>query len=115
MNPPSIAALIEFGGLQVEQHGPGVDLARESFVMNPTRAIGAEAVFDEYSDALHSCLSPIGEFADQAFLAIASNGAVFMILDDLYLVGDSLDAALSNLIRGKRPDHSPGADVVKGT
>jgi SUKH-3 immunity protein of toxin-antitoxin system len=104
---PSLAAeraLREFGGIRVHQRAPGVNLARESFDLDPLLALGQRDRFKRYETTLGLSLYPFGEWADGAlFLAIASDGRVFAIGDDeINLVGGTAKEAILNLIRGVR-------------
>lgn len=99
--PVAEAALLEFGGLRVEQSGAGVDRARESFVLNPLRAVDAEPVFAQYSEVVGKKLFPLGEAGDQGFIAVADTGEVFLIFEGILLLGHSVHEALSNLIEGR--------------
>lgn len=95
------AALLEFGGLRVTASGPGVDRAREPFELDPTLAIDAESLFNEYSALLEKKLFPMGEASDQAFIAIADTGEVYLIFEGVQLIGMNVREALSNLIEGR--------------
>ena len=101
MFPAAQSALEEFGGLHVTDRGPGVDRARESFKVDPTLAIDAEDLFEEHSRLLQKRLFPLGEAGDQAFLAIADTGEVFLIFEGVQLVGDNIEEAMTNLIEGR--------------
>ena len=99
--PSARDALCRFGGLAIDVRGPGIDRAREPFVLDPTRAIDAECLFQQYSKLLKTRLFPLGESGDQAFIAIADTGKVYLLFEGSLLIGDSIERALSNLIEGR--------------
>ena len=43
-------ALARFGGLRIDQYGPGAECAREAFEINPTLAVGEERRFRRFED-----------------------------------------------------------------
>jgi SUKH-3 immunity protein len=94
-------ALSEFGLISIDQCGPGIDRAREPFILDPTRAIDAESVFEQYSCLLKKRLFPLGEYGEQAYLAIADTGEVYLLFEGALLVGATIESALANLIEGR--------------
>ncbi|SRR5579872_3126799 len=99
--PCAKAALEEFGGLKVDQSGPGVDHGRNPFTIDPHVAVGEEELFDSWSQMLHTKLYPLGEAGPVAeFLAIDENGRVLLLSFDALLVGQTIEEALDHLIRG---------------
>lgn len=99
--PAARQALTRFGGLKVHVCGPGVDQARIAFILDPLRATDAEPIFERYSALLGTQLFPLGEAGDQAFLAIAQNGAVYLLFEGALLIGNTVEAALESLIDGR--------------
>ena len=96
--------LREFGGLSIDQPGPGQDFARTGFVLDPTLAEGERDRFSQFEAGIGSRLFPLGETADgHAFLATAEDGRVFLIMDDLIVVGSSFDEAVGSLLEGRSP------------
>jgi hypothetical protein len=80
------------------------ETARESFDLNPLFAIGAEERFSEHALRLGKALYPLGEAGNgHVFLAIAADGCVFALMDDLWLLGESMEAAMETLILGRIP------------
>ncbi|MCX5147988.1 MULTISPECIES: SUKH-3 domain-containing protein [unclassified Streptomyces] len=74
------AFLAEFGGLRFMFSGPGVECAREPFLLDPSVCEGEEEVFLEWGEELALSLFPIGERAEGvAFLAIDEHGAVISL------------------------------------
>lgn len=97
-------ALRRYGGLQVIQAGPREEAARESFELNPLLAIGEEDRFGDYSSRLGEPLYPLGEAGNgHVFLAIAADGRVFALMERIWFLGESMEAALETLILGRLP------------
>ncbi|HET6948786.1 MAG TPA: SUKH-3 domain-containing protein [Acidimicrobiales bacterium] len=102
MFPAAEAALREFGGLAVDQHGPGIDRAREPFELDPLLAWGEEDRFELFADEYGVTLFPLGEAAgSHYFLAVDPGGRTFLVMDDIQLIAESFDDALESLILGK--------------
>src|SRR5262245_31446767 len=90
--------LLEFGGLSVNQRGPGQTCAREPFTIDPT--IGAYEIdrFTQFSTLLETRLYPLGEAAGgYYFLAVGENNHVYLLMEDIKLLGETMDEALENL------------------
>ncbi len=95
-------ALGKFGGLRIEQSGTGEECARETFDLRPTLALYEEDRFERFASSLGSPLFPLGEAGNgHVFLAISPDGRVFALMEDLWLVGQTIEAALDNLVAGK--------------
>lgn len=100
------SVLLEFGGLKIEQKGAGQTLAREPFEINPMLAIYEGDRFTEYSATLDIRLYPLGEASGgHHFLAIGEDGRVFVIMDDMKMIGRTFDEAITNLIVGIAPSN----------
>jgi SUKH-3 immunity protein of toxin-antitoxin system len=96
-------ALLEFGGLQIKQSGPGIDVARAPFVLDPLLALGEDDRFFGYSRQIGVRLYPLGEaWGGHSFLAIAEDGRVFLLMDEIEELAKSMDEALERLIQGRR-------------
>ena len=96
-------ALREFGGIQVDQRGPGVNLARQSFVIDPLLGLGERDRFEHFEAVLGLPLYPFGECENGAtFLAIAADGRVFALAEQIDLAGETALDGIVNLIRGVR-------------
>ncbi|HET9775212.1 MAG TPA: SUKH-3 domain-containing protein [Gemmatimonadaceae bacterium] len=103
MSPAATVALVEFGGIKVEQSGPGIDMARVPFEFDPMLAIGESDRFARFESASTSNLFPLGEAGEgHAFLAISDAGHVFLVADRLYPVGESVEDSIQNLVEGRR-------------
>lgn len=93
--------LLEFGGLRVDQQGPGVTCAREPFVIDPMTAVLEDDYFSDWGKTIGVSLYPLGEAASaNYYLAIDECGRVFLSEAELIFLGESFDDALVNLIRG---------------
>ena len=103
MFPSAKRALLEFGGLSIDQRGPGVTCAREPFVFDPLLVSGESDRFDEFVGLLKTRLYPLGEaVGGHCFWALGENEHAYLIMEDVRLLGRSLDEALENLIVGIR-------------
>jgi hypothetical protein len=101
--PAAAVALRRFGGIDVVQSGWGVSVARETFTLDPTLALGEEDRFRDYEVLIGQHLYPLGECGNgNYFLAISEDGSVFALMEGIDLVGRSVDEAIENLIAGRR-------------
>lgn len=102
----SVAAkhiLMELGGLRIDQNGPGREVAKRSFWFDPTAAFGEEDRFEGFARAIGSSLCPIGAAEDgEAFLAVAEDCRVLVVMDDGWIIGESIEEGLASLVLGKR-------------
>jgi len=101
----AVAALREFAGLTVMQDGPGVDLRRRPFVIDPVPVAASTETLADFGAVLGHPLFPIGTEGDHdSIVAIASSGHVFA-LDHTgeWHLGNSIDEALTTLITGTQP------------
>lgn len=103
--PAAIAALSEFGGIYVIQDGPGRDLARRPFALDPTEVAATTETLADLGNRLRTKLFPIGMEGDHdSILAIDEAGRVYAIdHTGTWLLGDDIDAALIALITGVQP------------
>lgn len=99
------AALREFGGLYVLQDGPGTDLRRRPFALDPTQVAATTETLSDLSAILGTRLFPIGMEGDHdAILAIDESGRVFAFDHaGTWHLGDTLDAALTTVVTGTQP------------
>lgn len=103
--PAATEALNEFGGLYVVQDGPGRDLSRRPFAIDPTQVAATTETLADLSRLLDVKLFPIGMEGDhESVLAIDEAGRVFA-LDHagVWYLGDSVAAALTALVTGTQP------------
>jgi hypothetical protein len=95
------SVLLEFGGLRINQQSPGVSSAREPFTFDPTSAVYEGDRFSDFSTILQSRLYPLGEAsAGYYFWAIGENGSVYLLMNDLRLLGTTIEGALEKLLIG---------------
>ncbi|MBD0669460.1 SUKH-3 domain-containing protein [Streptomyces sp. CBMA156] len=101
---PAAEALREFGGMVVHQYGPGVDMSRMPFRIDPGAGRYAGRSLDAYQARFGPTLLPVGEYdLGRGRLAMDPEGAVYLFWGDLWKVADSFDGALIALIEGRRP------------
>ena len=94
--------LLEFGGLIIDQHGPGETCAREPFEIDPTLAAYEGDRFNELSTVVNTRLYPLGEVANgTSFWAIGDNEHVYILMNEIQLLGKNIDEALESLIIGR--------------
>ena len=101
----AVEALTEFCGLLVLQDGPGTDLRRRPFAVDPTDVAASAETLADLGRSLDTRLFPIGLEGDHdSILAIDESGEVFA-LDHagVWFLGDSIGAALVTLITGSQP------------
>lgn len=66
-------------------------------------ALGEEDRFAKHAEVLGMRPYPLGEWAGgNAFLAIAEDGPVFALMEEIDLVGGSISEAIENLVIGRR-------------
>lgn len=101
MFPSAERVLLEFGGLNVDQEGPGETCSVESFTLDPTLAAYEGDRFRELSSSINRRLYPLGEASNgHRFLAISENDSIYLLMTDLNLLGKNIDEALERLLRG---------------
>ncbi|MFD7225520.1 SUKH-3 domain-containing protein [Streptomyces sp. NPDC059892] len=92
--------LAEFGGVRVENDGPGITCARESFEFDPELAIGEEGRFSELSEFFGLGFFPLGEVGQgEFFLAIDEEGILYLLGSWAFRLGVG-DLALEHLVTG---------------
>ncbi|WP_063760012.1 SUKH-3 domain-containing protein [Streptomyces sclerotialus] len=100
--------LQEFGGLTVSIGGPGINCAREPFVLDPELARGEDDRFSEWSDALGRRLFPLGELDHgRCFLGIDEGSEIYLVEAWVASFGP-MPHALENLISGVMPRRIDG-------
>lgn len=98
-------ALDEFGGLVVKVSGPGFDMAKTGFTVDPRPVFSELDRLQEYASSFSPEIElfPLGETLDgHAILAIDQRGRVFLVMDSVMLIGETVEEAIANLILGKR-------------
>ena len=100
VNGAAERVLQEFGGLKIDQRGPGVSVARGPINFDPMKASGEDDRFADFA-SLTGKLFPLGEvWGGYALFAISPDERVFAVMDDVWLVGESFAEALDHLVRG---------------
>ncbi|MFJ5230863.1 SUKH-3 domain-containing protein [Kitasatospora sp. NPDC088391] len=80
MHAAAARFLAEFGGLEVGHGGPGVNVARTAFHLDPELAVGEEERFADWSERLGRDLFPIGELDHgRFFLAVDATGEICLV------------------------------------
>jgi hypothetical protein len=103
--PSAEKALLEFGGLTFSHTGPGVTCAREPFDLDPTDAMYENDRFGDFVGIVGTRLYPIGQASQgQYFLAIGEDERVFLLEQDIRLMGHNIDEALEHLLIGIKPE-----------
>jgi hypothetical protein len=103
MSSAASQALREFGGLHIQATGAGINCARSDIDLNPALAKFEEDRFFSFHCLQGRQLFPLGEaIVGHVFTAIDEKGQVFLIMQDVHFVASSFEAALENLLLGKR-------------
>lgn len=103
MFPTAEKILLEFGGLAVDESGSGETCAQESFVIDPTLAAYDEELFRYFSSLVKTRLYPLGEVDNgHNYWAIGENEYVYLLMNDVQLLGKTIADALENLIIGRK-------------
>jgi hypothetical protein len=110
-----VNAWTEFGGLHFDLSGPGEHVARNPFVIDPTRALHLARTLTDAGRALGADLCPLGqelsapekgsvEPVGTGYLAIDRTGRIFS-LDHTgeWFLGEDMDSAVTTLVRGLAP------------
>jgi len=103
--PAAVEALAEFGGIYVAQDGPGQELRRMPFALDPTMSAGSAQTLADFSRVIGAALYPLGVEGDHdALLAVDEQGRVFA-LDHAgeWFLGDTVADALRTLVTGAQP------------
>ncbi|MFF4922550.1 SUKH-3 domain-containing protein [Kitasatospora sp. NPDC001261] len=101
---PVMAVLREFGGMTVHQYGPGADMSRMPFRIDPGAGLHADRSLRAHGARYGPDLVPVGEYdLGRGRLAMDAEGAVHLFWGDLWKVADSFDGALVALVEGRRP------------
>lgn len=96
------STLLEFGGLKFEEQGPGLTCSRESFQLDPTLVIHERDRFDDFVAVLRTNLYPLGEgVGGLCFIAISENGQVYLLMQELMLIGRNMEEGLESLLLGR--------------
>ncbi|MGW6919068.1 SUKH-3 domain-containing protein [Kitasatospora sp. NPDC054939] len=110
--PAAVEAWAEFGGLAVDLAGPGRELARTPFLIDPLCGLHQPRTLADLGRALGTRLAPLGEERyGQALLALDEEGRVYS-LDHTgeWFLGYGIDEAVSTLVLGTAPSLLRTAD-----
>src|SRR5574342_295252 len=69
----AISFLTEFGGIRLDNRGPGITSVREAFEFDPTLALGEDDRFIAWSERVNRRIVPIG---------VLDNGRYFLGIDE---------------------------------
>lgn len=103
--PAAVAALEEFGGLYVDQDGPGADLRLRPFAVDPTLVPPCGSALADTGRVLGTRLYPLGIEGDaDALIVIDESGRVFA-LDHAgeWFLGATAADAITTLVTGTQP------------
>jgi hypothetical protein len=115
-SPAAEAFLREFGALSVEQSGAGVDLARNSFRVDPLLLLRALPTLAEFGRALDVALSPLGLVENGSYRVLDERDRMFLIdHSGEWHLGDGAARGLTVLIDGVAPDRVSEAGSWSGT
>ena len=108
--PAATQALSEYGGLYIVLAGPGRDLRRRPFAIDPTQVAATTETLADFGRLRGTKLFPIGMEGDhESVLAVDEAGRTFA-LDHagVWYLGDSVAAALTTLVTGSQPPRLDG-------
>lgn len=104
MSTSAEKALLEFGGLKFAEQGEGTTCSREPFEIDPSLAMHEGDRLEEFSTLVNTRLYPLGEaWGGMCFLAIGENDRVYVLMEDIRLVGNNIDEAMETLSLGLQP------------
>jgi len=104
MHAAAEAALLEYGGLHVGAVAPGLEMARSDIAFDPSLADGEEErLLESFSELRGRHLFPLGEVHHgHGFLAMAEDGEVFLVMEEIFGRWPSLTVAIEALLLGLR-------------
>ena len=88
--------------MRFDDEKAGESAAVEPFSLDPSAAAGEEDRFAEHSAAVGERIYPFGEHADgRGFLGVGTSGRVYLVEEDVALLGETIEEALENLVLGR--------------
>lgn len=102
-HPCALNMLNEFGNLDIgdKKKSKGIVAAKNTVQIQPSLAMGEEKLIQHFSKLLGVKLCPLGEIDEGFFfLAVAENGSIHILGQDIYLVGKDFDHASETLLKG---------------
>ncbi|WP_084800566.1 SUKH-3 domain-containing protein [Promicromonospora kroppenstedtii] len=95
--------LVEFGGLESANEGPGITRAREPFTFDPGECVGEGDRFLEWSQDLGRQIFPIGILDHgRFFLGLDENSELYCVEDWVATFG-RMPVGMIHLVRGVMP------------
>lgn len=91
----------EYGGLRVGKTGPGLQKGRMGVELDPLLVSGEADRFKEFERLIGEKLFPLGEVENgHALLALSDRGALYMLMDEIWLAGETFGEGLSAIVLG---------------
>jgi hypothetical protein len=98
--------LRSFGGLSVRQAGAGVDVARNSFDLDPELLLHWSRSLAVRGEALGTVLAPLGRVENDAAIAVSAEGRIILVdHTGEWAFEPGLERGLSDLVDGVLPPH----------
>ncbi|RMI25796.1 SUKH-3 domain-containing protein [Streptomyces triticirhizae] len=103
IHPAARSFLAEFGGLEVQERGPGITALKVDFQINPALAEWDDEIFDVLSEEAGAYLYPVGMAGRRnMYIGMADDGRVFLGMDNAHGFAETGDRALEKLVEGLR-------------
>lgn len=96
--------LAEFGGLTVDDQGPGITRARESFGFDPEECVGEGDRFLEWSQDLGRQIFPIGSLGEGRFFLGLDEGSELYLVETFVKTFGPMPIAMDRLVLGIMPE-----------
>ncbi|MFI2490263.1 SUKH-3 domain-containing protein [Promicromonospora kroppenstedtii] len=103
LHAAAVAFLREFGGLVVDESGPGISRAREPFILDPAACDGEGDRFLEWSEELGRRIVPVGELDQGRFLLGLDETSELYLVETFVATFGRMPAGLERLVRGVMP------------
>lgn len=110
LHAAAVVFLREFGGLVVDESGPGISRAREPFVLDPATCDGEGDRFLEWSGELGRRIVPVGELDQGRFFLGLDETSELYLVETFVATFGRVPAGLERLVRGVMP-LAPGSDL----
>lgn len=103
LHAAAVAFLREFGGLVVDESGPGISRAREPFILDPAACGGEGDRFLEWSEELGRRIVPVGELDQGRFFLGLDETSELYLVETFVATFGRMPAGLERLVRGVMP------------